>query len=304
MRLTQIRDLLAIAESGSIRKAARSMGVSQPAMTKSVQLLESELGTQLLHRTSRGAVATRLGKVFLAHARVIQAELRKAEQALSQPEDRRGGRVAIGVSPTATVLVVDDVLRRLQATRPRCSVHVIEGVWSSLLPRVRDETLDLAIVLRTPDAKLNPAVRFKPLFSTNLVVAGRRGHPLRAARSLRELAAASWLMFGPPGHAGLLARFFAAADLPPPRVTIQCESYAAALALLARTDTLGLVTPQLLAEPYTVNLLQQIRVSQPTPAVTVGMLTRAGTPLTATAAAAARAVVAATRRFAALRAAG
>lgn len=297
MRLTQIRNFVAIAEQGSIRTAARSVGVSQPAMTKSVQQLEKELQAQLLHRTSRGAVPTRTGRAFLARARVIQAELRKAEEDIAQLRGEHGGAVAIGVSPTTSVLLVPEALLQLRQRRPLCSIHVMEGVWSSLQPLVRDERLDLAIVLRTPDAKLDPALRFKPLYRARMVVAGRRGHPLRGASSLRQLAPASWLMFGPPGHTALLAQYFAAAGLPPPTVNIQCESYAAALALLTRTDTLGLIMPQLLTEPYTHAFLQQLNLDEPPPEVTVGMLSRADAPLAPAANAMARAVTAAAQRL-------
>ena len=89
MRLNQIRDFLAIVESGSLRAAAGKIGISQPAITKSIRQLEEELHVQLLQRNARGAAITRAGKTFLARARVVQAELRKAEDDLAA---LRGGR--------------------------------------------------------------------------------------------------------------------------------------------------------------------------------------------------------------------
>jgi LysR family transcriptional regulator, regulator of abg operon len=295
MRLSQIRDFVAVARLGSIRAAARSVGVSQPAMTKSLQQLERELRTQLLQRTSRGAIPTYSGKAFLARARVIQSELRRVEEDIAQIRGEPGGTVALGVSPTASILLVPEMLRRLQRHQPVCSVRVVEGAWSTLQPLVRDETLDLAVVVRTPDADIDPAMRFKPLYRAHLVIAGRRGHPLASARSLRELGSASWLMFGPRGQTALLAQYFATAGLTAPPVTVQCESYAAALGLLTRTDTLGLILPELLPELCTHGSLAQIRVEEPTPAVTVGVLTRGGAPLTPVALAMARAAGAAAR---------
>jgi DNA-binding transcriptional LysR family regulator len=73
MRLNQIRDFIATIEAGSLRAAARSVGVSQPAMTKSLRQLENELGVQLLQRSSRGISPTRSGRAFLTRARVVQA---------------------------------------------------------------------------------------------------------------------------------------------------------------------------------------------------------------------------------------
>ncbi len=71
MRLNGIRDLVAVVESGSIRAAARKLGVSQPAITKSVRSLETELHLQLLKRTPQGVVPTPAGRALLVRARAI-----------------------------------------------------------------------------------------------------------------------------------------------------------------------------------------------------------------------------------------
>ncbi|HEX9811756.1 MAG TPA: LysR substrate-binding domain-containing protein [Burkholderiales bacterium] len=297
MRLTQIQGFLAAAESGSIRAAARRLGVSQPAMTKSVHQLEEELQVRLFHRTTRGVVVTRTGKVFLARARVIQAELRRAGEDLAELRGERGGAVAVGVSPMTSAVLIPGAIVHLRQQRPLCSVHVVEGVWSSLQPAVRDGQLDLAIVLKTPDAKLDPAIRFKPLYRAHMVVAGRCGHPMSHARSLRDLASASWLMFGPPGPTALLSRHFAVAGLPPPAISIQCESSAAALALLMGTDTIGLVEHQFLVSSYTGGFLQQLNVDEPSPEVTVGILSRSDEPLSPSAKAMVRAAATAAQRL-------
>jgi DNA-binding transcriptional LysR family regulator len=83
MRLNQIRDLLAVVETGSLRAAARRIGVSQPAMSKSIAQLERELQAQLLLRTARGIVLTPAGHAFVARGRVIDTEVRKAHDDLS-----------------------------------------------------------------------------------------------------------------------------------------------------------------------------------------------------------------------------
>src|SRR5260221_9970694 len=66
MRLSQIRNFLAVVESGGIRAAARKLGVSQPAITRSVRRLETDLHARLLQRTPTGVVLTKPGRAFLA----------------------------------------------------------------------------------------------------------------------------------------------------------------------------------------------------------------------------------------------
>jgi len=163
------------------------------------------------------------------------------------------------------------------------------------LPLVRDETLDFVVGHKEASGS-DSALKFRPLCRTRLVVAGRCGHPLRGAKSLRGLADAPWLMFAPPDWPGaLFTKAFSAAGLPLPRSLVHCESYALAFALLAKTDTLALTTPQFLAEPFVRGVLQEIPVDTPPVPLTIGMFTRADAPLTLAAAAMARAVTAAAR---------
>jgi LysR family transcriptional regulator of abg operon len=297
MKLSQIRDFLAVAQSGSLRSAARLVGVSQPAITKSIRRLEQELHIQLLQRNARGASITAAGKAFLARARVVQTELAKVQDDLHALRGGAEGSVAFGIAPQTCVLIVPDAVRVFRRQFPDARLRIIEGVNTALLPQVRDETLDFTIGQK-PTARLDPALRFRALFRPELVVAARIGHPLGASRSLRELKDAEWLMFYSPGTGAMLEVAFAAADLPFPRNVIRCESYATALALVARTDTLGLVIPQLLAEPLAQKFIRRIPIAETIPAPMVGMYARSDAPLTPAAAAMAQAVTATARRLA------
>jgi LysR family transcriptional regulator, regulator of abg operon len=99
MRLSQLRDFVSIVEAGSIRAAARAHGVSHPAMTKSLRTLEQEVGVPLLRRNTRGVVCTPAGSAFLARARAIGAELRKARDDLADLKSPGGGTVSAGFLP-------------------------------------------------------------------------------------------------------------------------------------------------------------------------------------------------------------
>src|SRR5258708_39513482 len=120
MRLRQIRDFLAVVESGSIRAAARKLGVSQPGITKSVRSLEAELHVQLLRRTPHGVVPTPSGRVFLARAQVAQTELRKAEEEAVPAEGGGGGSGAVGGGPTSGFPIAPEAVRRFRLALPPC----------------------------------------------------------------------------------------------------------------------------------------------------------------------------------------
>lgn len=297
MRLTQIRDFLAVVECGGIRAAARKLGVSQPTITKSIRGLETELRVQLLERNTRGIVPTASGRAFFARARVAHTELRKAEEEAAEVGGSSTGSVTFGVGPTFAALIVPEAVARFRRQFPRARVRIVEGLARHLLPSVRDETLDFAMGLRTV-AELDPSLRFRPLYRSELVIAARKDHPLRHARSLAELAAVDWLSTSTldlPG--GPVERLFASAGLPPPRLVVQCESHNTLVALLAGTDLLGLIQRRTLTASGR-DLLQLIPVASTMPSVTAGIYTRADTPLTKVAAAMAKAATAAARRLA------
>ena len=297
MRLKQIRDFLAVVESGSVRAAARSLGVSQPGITKSLRSLETELQVQLMRRTPHGIVPTPSGRAFLARAQVAQAELRKAQEEAAQLAGEAGGSVAVGVGPTSAFQIIPHAIARFRQHHPQIRIRVLEGVPRVLLPLVRDETLDLATGPR-PEGTLDPALAFRPLFREDTVVVARKDHPLRHARSLAELAGAEWLNLIPRGSPEAYKRAFASAGVPPPQPIIHCESYNTVVAVLAKSDMLGVMARRLYAERFAQDALQQIAVAEAMPSYTVGMFTRRSPPLTRAAAAMAKAVASAARQLA------
>jgi len=287
MRLSQIRDFVAVVESGGIRAAARKLGVSQPAITRSVRGLEAELHARLLQRTPTGVVLTQPGRTFLARARAAQAELRKAEEEVD-PLGQRAGSVAFGVSPTSATMV-PEAINRFRQQFPQTRVHIAEGLPQLLLPLVRDETLDFAICRRAV-VKLDSALAFRPLFRNDFVVVARRGHPLQKADSLAQLTEANWVSLLPAAAGGPLDRVFSQTGLSVPQQVIQCESYNTAIGLIAKTDMLGFLSRQALDESILRDFLEQIPVAESMPSFIVGMFTRADTPLTQVAGAMAKAI--------------
>lgn len=293
MRLSQLREFVAAVDHGSLRAGAQRVGVSQPAMSKSLRQLEEELRTRLLVRSARGVQLTPAGRAFLARARVVQAELRRMQDDLQSLRGAGSGSVAIGIAPPVSLLM-PEALERFREKYPAAHVRIVEGVRTAVLPAVRDETLDFAIG-QNPGGTPESGLRFRPLLRPSLVVAGRKGHPLARARSLRELAGASWLIFNPLGSGGMLERAFAAVGLATPNALVHCESYATALALMARSDVLGLLFEQVFADPLAVRYFHRFELEESIATPSLGLYLRADTPLTPAAAAMAQAVTATLR---------
>lgn len=271
--------------------------MSHPALTKSLRQLEDDLRVQLIRRSTRGVVPTPSGRAFLARARAIQAEVRKAEEELRGLAGEAGGTVSLSVSPAAAALLAPEAIAEFLQNHPQTRLRIVEGTPSALAALVRDETLDFALGNRLA-ARLEAGLRFRVLLRTPLVVAGRRGHPLRQANSLRELADARWLGLYPPGAGGAVERAFAAAGLPFPQRYITCESHVFAFELMARTDALMPLPAHLFAAPSTRRALAVIPLEESFPSMVLGMYTRVETRLTPLATALARTVTEVARRLA------
>ena len=298
MRLRQIEDFLAVIDEGSIHAAARKTGLSQPAVTKSLRGLEAELHTQLVRRTNHGVVATPAGRAFYARARAAQAELRKGEEEIAQLAGEGSGSVALGVGPLAALLVAPEAVIRFREKFPAASVRIVEGCPNEFISMVRDGTLDFAMRPKVA-GKLDPALTFRPLFLDKIIIVGRKNHPLRNAGSIAQLGEAVWVRgaLGSGTTAGSLNHMFSTLKLPAPRTIVQCDSYNVAISVIGKSDALGIIVRRFLATAPACDLLQEIKIAEPMPTVTIGMIMRKDPPLTPTAAAMAKIVTAVTRQF-------
>lgn len=278
LRLNQIHDFLTALDCASIRSAARRLGVSQPAVTKSIRMLESELGTELLHRTSGGVTPTAAGRAFAARARVAQHELNQGREEVSAVSGNKSASLSVGIGSAPAALFAVEAISRYRVQRPDDRIRIIEGAGQALLPLVRDATIDVAIAQRVKPQDA-PGLKYRPLLRTRLVVVGRHGHPLSFARSLSELSTAQWLVYRSPGSGGILEEALAAEGLPFPSRYVHCESLAMTVALIAGSDLIGLLVPHLLHHPLAQSHLEEIRLNRPLPAISIGLYRRADAPL-------------------------
>lgn len=282
MKLAQVRDFLAVVESGSISATARKLGVSQPGLTKSLGALEAELGAALLRRTPTGVVLTRQGQAFHVRARAGYAELAKARDELARGAQ---AHVALGFGPYFATQVVPQAVLRFREKHPDVQLRLVEGMRHATGPMVRDGTLDMCLAPRAPQGPADPAIRFKPIAHLEQIVVCRRGHPLAHARSAAELAGQDWIS---NLRQEALASTLRALGTAEPRQITECESLGTQLALLAGSDMLAVVQHPFLAMPQVAAQLQEVRIGERVPGLTVGLHTRADAPLTRPAAALAR----------------
>jgi DNA-binding transcriptional LysR family regulator len=144
--LRQMRYFVAVAETLNFRQAAENLHLAQPALSAAIRQLETELGVQLLERTTRSVRLTPTGEVFLERARKTLAV---AEEAFAVGRDAVAGiagQVRVGASPIARNDLVIPLQNTWAAARPGIAVHVTEAATGPLQVAVGAGELDLAIV--------------------------------------------------------------------------------------------------------------------------------------------------------------
>jgi LysR family hydrogen peroxide-inducible transcriptional activator len=180
MDSTLLRAFLETADAGSVSRAARQLGLSQPSLTVQIRRLEEQLGTQLFMRHGRGVALTEAGKALYPRARRILDEMRATEEAVRREGADGGGTLRIGAIPTVAPYVLPDALRRLRARRATVRVELREDYSAVLAKLLLDGALDVVIAaLPYPFEHLETEI----LGTDPLVVAVPATHP--AARAGR-----------------------------------------------------------------------------------------------------------------------
>jgi DNA-binding transcriptional LysR family regulator len=285
MLLTQLRNFLAVMDSGSIRGAARVLKVSQPALTRSIRQLEAELQAKLLERTARGVTPTPAGRAFLMRSRLVHQELGKAREELAQLAGHETGSVSFGVSPQAAIHIVPPAVAQFRLAHTDTGIRIMDGLPHLLLPLLRDGTLDFVIGPH-PQAKSDAAIETHPLYTNRAVIGARRGHPLRKATSLRDLVDAQWVILSPPGlPVSIIPDVFEKYRLPSPKSVVRSDSYVAMLTLLAGTDLIGALTYRFFNERLARDFFAPFELKERLPEFTLCLFLRRHSALTPAAAA-------------------
>ena len=299
MKLQGLQNFLAIVEAGSIRAAAKQLGLSQPALTRSLQVLEKELGAQLLRRGVHGISLTTAGNAFAVRARNAQLELDKGVAEARRGGEDSGVMVTFAISAIARDLLLPELAVTMQRSNPEVGLRIMEMFPSPLMSIFRDTPVDFVLTQRTK-ANLEIGLRYKPLFDIQLRIAARPGHPLAGRRHLRDLAEATWLGSTAPGNANDRVTFaLKAAGLPPPFVAVHCGSMHHLADIAAHSDMLVQLPPQTLKPLVKSGRLIEIPLIKPLPMLRVGLYSRSESPPTPAGKAAIQIMTAISRRYAA-----
>ncbi|MDG4864839.1 LysR family transcriptional regulator, partial [Streptomyces sp. T-3] len=234
---TRLAALVAVAEAGSITRAAQRLGYTPPALSQQLAKLEREAGAALLVRHHRGARLTAAGELLVARARTVLDELDRARHELAQLTGLSGGRLRIGTFPTAGMHLLPPALSAFRRAHPDVELALREYEPPSGVSAVAGGECDLALTHAYEPGEAEPlpgAVAAEVLLVEELVLVTAPGHALAGGSGrlpLSGLAGQPLISMAPShprrrGVEGVLAEAGAT-----PSVVVETPGYALVCAL-------------------------------------------------------------------------
>ncbi len=180
MELDQLRYFLKVAERGSFTRAAGELLISQPALSRSIQKLEEELGQPVFERKTRSVSLTDAGTLLQARAQQVLSILEHTKAEIT--DDGKSGQIRVGAIPTIAPYYLPEILRRFAGAFPKATIIVQENTTDALLKNCTQGEIDLAIVALPIPAKY---LEVEVLFEEELLLVLPPDHPLAGQSRIR-----------------------------------------------------------------------------------------------------------------------
>ncbi len=231
-----------VIELGSLNRAAKVLNLSQPALTTSMNRLETEMGMHLLDRGPSGVTPTALGEVLYCHARLIREEVALAKRDLLTARDLPQNLIRIGSLPSLAGSVIPMAMSRWRANHPEGELQVVENAQFDLLTGLLRRDFDFVIGF-TEVFHMLDGLRQQVLFRDVLRVIARPGHPLLQIPDLswHHLVQYPWISPTSRRSHTVLDHVMSTLNVgPPPKITV-CGSVSLLKSLVAESDHLALL---------------------------------------------------------------
>jgi len=223
LNLHHLRVFAAVAERGGFSRAAASLRLSQPAVSKTVQELERQVGLSLFDRSGRSPRLTEAGEALFARARELFGVERVAEEELGALRGLQRGVLRVGASTTVATYFLPSLLAKFHTQHPAVTLRVLSANTRAVARRLLEGRLDIALV-EGPIS--HPRISVTPWRDDELVVIAPAAHRLVRKRTVTgaDLADESFILREPGSGTRVVAEAALAENGVHPRATIQLGS--------------------------------------------------------------------------------
>ncbi|KWV43723.1 MULTISPECIES: LysR family transcriptional regulator [Rhizobium] len=278
--LRQIQYFVAVAEQGSVTRAAQNLSISQSSVTEALKELETDLGVELFERHPRGLTITHNGHQFLRHATKILASVTDARTSFSGKQNEISGKLNIGVTSLVAGYVLSDLLARYRRACPGVEVSAIEDNGGYLEHLLVGGELDVAVMVIS-NLRDRMALQAEILETSPYRLWLPMGHPLVSADiiSVADIAREPLIMLTVDEIEENTGKLLSALGARP-HVAFRTRSVEAVRSLVATGAGVALL-PDLVYRPWSLegDRIESRDVSGSLPVVQVGMVWRKGSSL-------------------------
>ena len=281
MKLSHIRNFVAVAECGGVQAAGRRLGFTQPAITRSIREFEQELGAPLFERSGSGMALTAIGQAVLRRAGGVQAELNRIQDEVAQLMGRGSGTVSVGLSFVAHAGLLPKVISAFRRTASSVRLEIKESLFAAVEADLQNGVIDFYVGPILPGKSYDGKLTIEPLFENRRQIFCRRGHPLSNAKSLEELSGCSWVTASSTRNSqDELAALFSHYGLSPPHVAVNVQTMLSMMSIAGSSDLLTALPQQLQELLGLSSNLVRIPVREQLLPATICIVRRASVPLT------------------------
>ena len=289
MEIRLLRNALALAKHRNFARAAKELHMSQPTLTRSIQLLEKEVGDRLFDRAARTVQPTKAGEIVLKHAGIIIASTYAMQEDVGRHRGLSDGSLFIGAGPNSGVVLFAPAIAQFSRLYPEIRIEVYVSDWRKLPGRWAHEEFDFMV---TETSELDESLGFE---ITRLnrhpgLFFCRKNHPLLKKDKLSISDLASFPLIGPAIPERLkdsLSRLFysgrAASALPKALQQYICNDLAIIKTVLCESDSIGMGTYGIAADELESGLFKALPFRIPELTTNYHIVKRKGLSLSAAA---------------------
>jgi LysR family pca operon transcriptional activator len=250
VRFRHLRTFLEVSRQKSVARAAETLCVSQPAVTKTLRELEAALGVAVVERDGRGIRVTRAGEIFLRHAGAAVTALREGIESVTRDGAAAGRPIRVGALPTVSAHIMPAAMRIFLKEDTGAAIKIVTGENAVLLDQLRAGALDLVVGRLAAPEKMT-GFFFEHLYSEQVRFVVRAGHPL-LARGVDAFALLGGFPVLMPTRESVIRpyvdRFFITNGITPPPTAIETVSDSFGRAFLRQSDAVWIISSGVVAD--------------------------------------------------------
>lgn len=280
IRLRHLHTFVAVAQQGTLGRAAETLSLSQPALSKTLNELEELTGVRLFERGRLGAQLTTMGEQFLTHAVKVLDALNHAGQSFNAPVSDRPVVIRLGALTTAAMGMLPKILDRFHQQQPNTTIQVATLHNNVLLAGLRAGEFDIGIG-RMADSEMMTGLIYELLFLESLKLVVRPEHPLMSDNVTLSRAMQWPVVISPEGTAPrrIAQQMLDEQGCSLPTHCVETSSTSLARQLALRYDYVWFVPSGAIKEDLAHNALCALPLNSSGPGEPVGIITRTGDTL-------------------------